>query len=298
MWIEADVFSIAAHRDRATTAGAVVGSVTPMRVVRWATKPLLGSVLLAAAFGALLWTAAGDSANATASPEESTTTLVTDTTVPVAPPAALGPLILSPSGCVVPAPALAVFRGRVINIDDPPTTAQFRVLKMLAGSLTGHASVNRVLVVYGQEASFLEIGVEYIVGVRLDLDNNRLISKILRPAPLFGGDAVIGVKDTDLECPRIEDPISTLLSDGSSVDSGVLTPLQDSRSSLLVAIVKPLAVALAILIALVLVKNMLVSMGRSLRESTGSAVPLARVRHHTTVPTSTATSDANEQRSP
>ena len=146
-----------------------------------------------------------------------------------------------------------------------------------------------MLVVYGQEASFLKIGVEYIVGVRLDLDTNRLVSKILRPAPLFGGDAVIGVNDTDLECPRIEDPISTLLSDGTSVDSGVLTPLRDSGSSLVRAIVQPLAIALAILIALVLVKNLLMSMGRSLRESTGAPVSAARIRHH---------SDTGNQRQP
>ena len=267
-----------------------------MRVVRWATLPLLG-LLLATFFAALLWMANGDAAGATP-PDESTTTLVTDTTLPPAPLTALGPLILSPPGCVVPAPPLAVFRGRVINIDDPPSTAQFRVLSMLAGSLTGHASVNRVLVVYGPQAGFLQIGVEYIVGVRLDLDNGRLVSKILRPAPMFGGDAVIGVKDTNLECPRIEDPISTLLSDGSSVDSGVLTPLQDSGSSLVVAIVQPLAIALAILVALVLAKSLLVSMGRSLRESTGAPVAMARTRHHTRVLPSTHASHADEQRSP
>lgn len=250
-----------------------------MRVVRWVNVLLLGGLC-----GATLWiaTSAGsDTAGATAPPDESTTTtIVTDSTLPPVPPAAAGPLILSPPGCVVPAPALAVFRGRVINIDDPPTTAQFRVLSMLSGTLEGHASINRVLVVYGQEATFLEVGVEYIVGVRLDLDTDRLVSKILRPAPLFGGDAVIGVDDSDLECPHVEDPISTLLSDGSGVESGVLTPLQDSGSSLVIAVVQPLAIALAILIALVFVKNLIVSMGRSLRESTGASVPVARVRHH------------------
>lgn len=258
----------------------------------------------------LLWIAAGTSAGATVPPDGSsndsstTTTAVADSTVPVAPPTALGPLIQSPPGCVVPEPALAVFRGRVINIDDPPTTAQFRVLSMLAGSLEGQASVNRVLIVYGQEASFLKIGVEYIVGVRLDLDSNRLVSRILRPAPLFGGDAVIGLDDTNLACPRVEDPISTLLSDGSSVDSGVLTPLQHSGQKLVLAVLQPLMIALAVLIALVMVKNLLVSMGRSMRESTGSAVPLARVRHHARLPTaksdakSTAKSTAGEQRSP
>ena len=166
---------------------------------------------------------------------------------------------------------------------------------MLAGTLDGHSSVDRVLVVYGQEASFLKIGVEYIVGVRLDLDTGRLISRILRPAPLFGGDAVIGLNDTDLKCPRVEDPVSTLLGDGSSVDSGVFTPLKDSEKSLLTAVLQPLAIALAILIGLVLVKAFLVAMGRSLRESTGSPVPMARVRHHARVPTSPSRSDAGER---
>jgi hypothetical protein len=265
MWIEADPSSIA-------------GTVALMRLVRW--------VGLVGLLGAL-WLAASEPADATTPPDDSTTTtLVTDTTVPVAPPAALGPLIQSPPGCVVPEPALAVFRGRVLNIDDPPTLAQFRVLSMLAGSLDGHTSADRVLIGYGQEASFLEVGVEYIVGVRLDLDSNRLVSRILRPAPLFGGDAVIGVEDTNLECPRIEDPISTLLSDGSSVDSGVLTPLQDSGSELVKSVLQPLMIALALLIALAFVKNFLFAMGRSLRESSGLSVPHARGRHHATVPTS------------
>jgi len=256
-----------------------------MRLVRFANVGLL-----AATVGGLLWIASAASAGATAPPDDSTTTTtILGAPVPTVPAAAAGPLILSPPGCVVPAPALAVFRARVINVDDPPTTAQFRVLSMLAGSLDGQASLNRVLVVYGQEASFLEIGVEYIVGVRLDLDTGRLVSKILRQAPLFGGDAVIGVDDTNLECPRIEDPISTLLSDGSSVDSGVLTPLQDSGSSLVAAIVQPVAIALGVLIALVLIKELVRSMGRSLRESNGLTMPLARVRHHARVPTSSQT---------
>lgn len=285
MWIEADSFSIAAAGQADTCPSMLLTSVTPMRIVRWTALLFLG---------ALLWLATSTSAKATPPDDGSTTTVVTESTLPPAPPAAAGPLILSPPGCVVPAPAKAVFRGRVINIDEPPTTAQFRVLSILAGTLDGHASVDRVLVVYGQEASFLKIGVEYIVGVRLDLDTGRLVSKILRPAPLFGGDAVIGLNDTDLECPRVEDPISTLLSDGSSVDSGVFTPLKDSEKDLVAALFQPLAIALAILIGLVLIKAFVVAMGRSLRESTGSPVPMARVRHHARVATP-STSDAGER---
>ncbi len=289
MWIEADLFSIAAAGPAATTVRTVLGSVATMRVVRW-----VNLMLLAGLCGATLWIAIGSTARATAPPESTIPVAPPDTTVPVAPPAAAGPLILSPPGCLVPEPALAVFRGRVISVDDPATTAQFRVLSILSGTLAGHTSTNRVLVVYGQEASFLEVGVEYIVGVRLDLDTDRLVSKILRPAPLFGGDAVIGLDDTDLECPRIEDPISTLLADGSSVDSGVLTPLQHSGSSLAAAIVQPLLIALAVLFALVFLKNLLISMGKSLRESTGSPVPAARLRHHA----SETGSDAGQQRLP
>lgn len=239
-----------------------------MRPVRWTSLLFLGWLLVA-----VISPAGGTSAGAPA------------------PTTSLGALVVSPPGCVAPQPALAVFRARLINLDDPPTTAEFRVQSMLAGSLDGYSQSGRVLVVYGQEASFLEIGTRYIVGVHADLDTGRLTSAILQPEPLFGGDAVIGLNDIDLECPRVEDPIKTLLADGSSVDSGVLTPLKGSGPQVLDALVQPLALAVLLLIALVLVKDMIKAMGRSLRETTGP-VQVARLRHHGAAPSGSAVGSA------
>jgi hypothetical protein len=164
------------------------------------------------------------------------------------------------------------------NTDQPPTTARFRLDRILAGSLDGYAGGNLVDVRYGQETHFLEIGTQYIVGVAVDAESGLLASTVREATPLFGGDAVIGANDSDIDCPRVEDPVRTLLADGTPVDTGVLTPLKGQGSSLLSAVLRPLAVAFGVLVALVLVKHLVFGVGRSLREI-GLAEPLPpRVR--------------------
>ena len=74
------------------------------------------------------------------------------------------------------------------------------------------------------------------------------------PAAPGGGDAVIGLNDTDTECPTREDAVRTILIDGTSVDTGVLSPMRGHTSDLVWAILKPLALALAALILLVVLK--------------------------------------------
>jgi hypothetical protein len=86
------------------------------------------------------------------------------------------------------------------------------------------------------------------------------------PAPLFGGDAVIGVNDTDLHCPRVEDAVKTLLVDGRGVDTGVLAPLNTAKKSLLKAVVRPFGVAFAILLVLASIKLIVFAMVRAARE--------------------------------
>lgn len=213
----------------------------------------------------------GPLAAVNAAPPDDTVAADDGTEVPIAPPAASGPLVVSPAACPVPIPALAVFRGRLVNLDEPPTTAHFLVASVLAGSLAGYSGGNRVVVLYGKEASFLELGEDYVVGVRVDLDTGRLFSTILQPAPLFGGDAVIGIDESGVKCPVVTDPIVTLRSDGSAIDSGVLTPLQNARSSLVAAVLQPLLIALAILIGVVMLKNVLTATGRSLGAVAGQS---------------------------
>ncbi len=180
---------------------------------------------------------------------------VPGSTAPPTVPAAVGPLLPVPPGCTGPAPATAVFKGTLVTLDDPdqPTAARFEVASLLAGTLDGYMLGQRVDVRYGSEARFLVVGTEYIVGVRPD-EFGALISTVREPALLFGGDAVIGLNDTDTECPTREDAVRTILIDGTSVDTGVLSPMRGHTSDLVWAILKPLALALAALILLVVLK--------------------------------------------
>ena len=86
---------------------------------------------------------------------------------------------------------------------------------------------------FGIDTKYLETGTQYLVGASLDPETAVLTSKVRAAEPLFGGDEVIGAAETDVECPVLGDPVRTLLPNGSSVDSGVLTPLTDSKRSLL-----------------------------------------------------------------
>jgi len=181
-------------------------------------------------------------------------------------PPTLGQLIIVPTGCAVPAPATAVFVAQLAYTDVPPTTARFRVQSVLAGSLDGFVSGRLVDVHYGDETRFLTIGSHYVIGVAVSASTGVLVSTVREAAPLFGGDAVISANDSDVDCPRVEDPVRTLTADGGPVDTGVLTPLKGQGGSLLSAVLRPFAVAFAILLLLVLVKQTIFAVGRSLRD--------------------------------
>lgn len=197
-------------------------------------------------------------------------------------PPALGPLVVVPTGCAVPAPATAVFVAQLAYTDVPPTTARFRLERVLAGSLDGFVSGRLVDVHYGDETHFLTIGTHYVVGVAVSAATGELVSTVREAAPLFGGDAVIGANDSDVACPRVEDPVRTLEANGGPVDTGVLTPLKGEGGSLLSAVLRPLGVAFAILLLLVLVKHMIFAVGRSLRDvSFAQPAPITtRPRRH------------------
>lgn len=194
------------------------------------------------------------------------TIVVSTTLAPGELPPALGPLVVVPTGCAVPAPATAVFVAQLADTDVPPTTARFRLERVLAGSLDGFVSGRLVDVYYGDETRFLTIGSHYIIGVAVSASTGLLVSTVREAAPLFGGDAVIGANDSDVACPRVEDPVRTLEVDGGPVDTGVLRPMKGQGGSLLSAVLRPFAVAFAILLLLVLVKHMVFAVGHSLRE--------------------------------
>jgi hypothetical protein len=192
-------------------------------------------------------------------------------------PAAQGPLVVLGAGCVAPSNPLAVFEGVVV--DAVATTARFQVTRLLAGSLQGYEIGERVDVRYGDETRFLAVGDTYVVCAGASAVDGALVSTVREPSPLFGGDAVVGLNDNDVDCPTIDDPVRTVLPDGSSVDTGVLAPLRGNGKSLLGAVLRPVGVALLVLLALVLVKHLVFALGRGLRDLS-SPSPVERTRQH------------------
>lgn len=229
--------------------------------------------LSAAMLIALFVAGLGGAATAAAPPPSST--------IPLDPsnglPAAQGPLVVPPAGCVSPAAPIAVFEGEIIAaVKD---TARFRVDRLLTGSLQGYEVGGLVDVRYGGETRFLSIGSSYVVGTGAAAEDGALVSTVREPAPLFGGDAVVGADDSDVDCPLIAEPVRTLLPDGTSVDTSVLSPLRGNGPSLLGAVLRPLGIAFAALVVLVLLKHLLFAVGRSLRDL-GDPAPVDRARHH------------------
>lgn len=163
-------------------------------------------------------------------------------------PVSAPPASTLPPGCVLPAPAAAVFVGRVEAKDI--RTARFAVAQVRAGTLGGFLVGGLVDVDYGDDVRFLEIGERYLVGARFDGDTGRLVSKVRALAPMFGGNQVVGIGDSDQACPEVEDPVQTLHLDGSTVDTGVLSPLWEDRRGLLAAVALPVVWAFAVLVGL------------------------------------------------
>lgn len=174
------------------------------------------------------------------------------------------PLVVVPAGCNTPPAPVAVFVGTLAAEDS--TTARFAVQQIRAGSLDGYAVNTIVDVRYNDDTRFLHVGEQYLVGAIADSITGVLTSKVRVAAPLFGGDAVIGVDDTNLRCPRVEDGVKTLLTDGRDVDTGVLAPLTTAKRSVAKAIIKPLAIAFGALLMLAAIKLLIFAMVRTARE--------------------------------
>ncbi|MEY4338324.1 MAG: hypothetical protein RLZ14_174, partial [Actinomycetota bacterium] len=92
-----------------------------------------------------------------------------------------------------------------------------------------------------------------------------LLSTVREPAPMFGGDAVVGADDSDVDCVTLDDAVRTLLPNGEQVNTGVLAPLDGQGSSLLAAVLKAVLWASAGLLALVVLKHLGFAAGRAVR---------------------------------
>jgi hypothetical protein len=132
----------------------------------------------------------------------------TDSVLPATTPGTL-PLVPVPSSCTAPPQPELVFVGTLVERDF--RTGRFEIEQVRAGDDTPFSVGGLVDVRYGIDVEYLEIGTAYLVSARRDPVIGLLASKIREPAPLLGGDDVVGVAESDVECPLLEDPIRVAL---------------------------------------------------------------------------------------
>jgi hypothetical protein len=164
-----------------------------------------------------------------------------------APPVTL-PLIPVPTGCAAPAMPHVVFVGEVVDRDY--RTVRFEIQRIRSGSAAPFASDELIDIRYGLDAQYLDDDRVYLVSAVVDPDLGILISRATPPIEHFGGDEVIGVSETDVDCPVVEDPMRTLHPDGTAVEGGVLDPLRESKVRILGAFLVPFAVAVGVIFLL------------------------------------------------
>jgi hypothetical protein len=170
-----------------------------------------------------------------------------------------------PAGCVAPRAATATFLGELISSDD--LLATFRVVQVRGGSLGAYVNSGLISVRYAdRETLFLEPGKIYLVGAGASELFTTLESKVRAEKELFGGDAVVGIDESDVPCPKFEDPIITLLPNGDLIDSGIFSLISSQPTQLLQVFLLPLFFVLVFLIGLVIVKRLVQAARRSSRK--------------------------------
>lgn len=199
-----------------------------------------------------------------------------------------GALVQAPAGCPVPAPADVAFVGTVVGKDEfvQKGTVRYQIDQVRAGDATPYSVGGLIDVRYGPDSQYLEIDSQYLVAAAVDPRIGALGSKVAPEALLFGGDAVVGLEDTEVECPVIDDPVMTLNPDGTPIESGLLKPFFEDKRLLLATIGVPAAIVAVALVGLVLLRRLLDIGFRGILALGRSAVTpspdhgAARVRRH------------------
>ena len=170
-----------------------------------------------------------------------------------------------PAGCIAPRAATATFLGELISTDD--LLATYRVVQVRGGSLGAYANSGLISVRYAnREARFLVPGETYLVGAGASELFTTLESKVRAEKELFGGDAVVGIDESDVPCPRFEDPVITLRPNGDFIDSGIFSLVAKQPTQLLQVFLLPLFFVLVFLIGLVIFKRLVQAARHSSRK--------------------------------
>jgi hypothetical protein len=176
------------------------------------------------------------------------------------------PLVPVPTGCDAPPLPHIVFVGAVVEHDY--RSVRFQIEQIRAGQAFPFSGGNVIDVRYGAEAQYLDQGERYVVGAGVDPDLGLLVSHVAPATENFGGDEVIGVSETDVTCPRFDDPARTLHLDGTEVATPLLEPLQGARFRILSALVVPSALAMAAIFVLAALRLSLGGAYRAVSDAT------------------------------
>ncbi len=152
------------------------------------------------------------------------------------------PLIPVPDGCAPPEQPHVVFVGEVVDRD--VRTIRYRIESIRFGVPDPFAGGDLIDVRYGLDAQYLDDGETYLVSAVVDPDLGVLASRVTDPVENFGGDDIIGVSESDVDCPDYEDPMRTLHTDGTPIDAGVLEPFLDAKMRILGAVLVPAGLTL------------------------------------------------------
>ena len=134
-------------------------------------------------------------------------------------------------------------------------TARFNVQETKYGTLDGFQANGQVDVQFGREVRFLTIGSAYWVTARYNPDTGRIESKAKPDARLFGANEVLGVNDSSVQCPAVIDPFVTTQMDGTSIDTGVLTPFVNAKANAVERVLRSVALGLGALAFVVFAKR-------------------------------------------
>jgi hypothetical protein len=197
-------------------------------------------------------------------------------------------LIQIPAGCPPVDPADVAFVGTVLAKDEfvEKGTVRWQIDQVRAGNAAPFSVDGVVDVRFGPDSQYLDIDEQYLVSAAFDPSIGTLTSKASPDAPLFGGDAVVGLEDTETVCPVVDDPVQTINVDGTAVETGLFEPLTQDKRLLLATIAVPAAIVGLALIGLILLRRLIdigfrgiFALGRAAVVPSGDH-RAARVRRH------------------
>ena len=114
----------------------------------------------------------------------------------------------------------------------------------------------------GDDVRFLTLEQKYLVAAEAG-GAVGLRSTVHQDQPLFGGDQVVGINDGDIKCPSMIVPIVVRKADGGSVDTGVFGGFLDDKRGIGLAFLAPAAAVAGVLVGLVIVKYVLIGLGKA-----------------------------------